>query len=110
MSDVFSSSCSLGSQCLTDNLSNEVCECPAGTQIGQNGCTDIKECAANPCVENTDCTEIIGSYSCKCKSGFSGSIDGKTGNCTENISEIKILVEYTVRRTNPHAIGNRNLK
>ena len=36
---------------------------------------DIDECSAdtNPCDKNAICANIIGSYSCTCKEGFSGN-------------------------------------
>lgn len=38
----------------------------------------MDECAASPspCDQNATCTNTIGSYICKCKTGFTG--DGKT--------------------------------
>ena len=32
----------------------------------------INECQSNPCHVNANCTNIEGSYTCKCNSGFSG--------------------------------------
>jgi hypothetical protein len=35
-------------------------------------CTDIDECAANPCDPNATCANLAGSFSCTCPGGFSG--------------------------------------
>ena len=37
---------------------------------------DINECSSNPCGTNAMCTDVPGSFSCACNSGFSG--DGFT--------------------------------
>ena len=36
---------------------------------------DVNECSAdsNPCDDNADCSNTEGSYSCSCKSGFTGN-------------------------------------
>ena len=41
-------------------------------------CLDVDECTASPsvCDVNANCKNTRGSYSCTCKTGFSG--DGKT--------------------------------
>ena len=53
--------------------------------------TDIDECSpqTNPCDENADCTNIVGSYSCACKQGFTG--DGKT--CQSNVNAIQGIIQ-----------------
>ena len=41
---------------------------------------DIPECEASPCDPNAICMEGVGSFSCQCKSGFTGDgrmCDGK---------------------------------
>jgi len=43
-------------------------ESPKG--VGQ--CTDINECALNPCKNNGTCTNGLGSYNCTCITGYSG--------------------------------------
>lgn len=46
-------------------------------------CTDIDECAMgiSQCTaENTECTNVPGSYTCTCKSGFEANSDG---NCVD---------------------------
>uniref|UniRef100_A0A7M5WRL5 EGF-like domain-containing protein n=1 Tax=Clytia hemisphaerica TaxID=252671 RepID=A0A7M5WRL5_9CNID len=42
-------------------------------------CTDINECANNPCHASATCTNTVGSYLCKCKPGYSGN----GFNCTD---------------------------
>ena len=37
---------------------------------------DINECSSNPCATNAMCTDVPGSFSCACNSGYSG--DGFT--------------------------------
>ena len=37
---------------------------------------DINECSSNPCDTNAGCTDVPGSFSCTCNSGYSG--DGLT--------------------------------
>ena len=39
---------------------------------------DVDECSADPqlCDQNAECYNVIGSYTCKCETGFTGN--GKT--------------------------------
>lgn len=34
--------------------------------------SDINECTTNPCGENAECKDTVGSFSCLCKEGFTG--------------------------------------
>jgi hypothetical protein len=43
---------------------------------------DINECRLNPCHLNADCNNNEGSYTCTCKTGYTG--DG-VNSCTGNI-------------------------
>jgi hypothetical protein len=47
--------------------------CPSGFMAQRGVCVDIDECAANPCVENSTCTNYWGGYSCACASGYVAS-------------------------------------
>ena len=38
--------------------------------------SDINECLLNQCGANADCTNTVGSFTCKCRDGFEG--DGLT--------------------------------
>jgi len=59
---------------------------------GQKICKDNDECDANDpthtCDTNADCTNIDGSFTCKCKYGYSGS--GQKDDCTD-IDECKTM-------------------
>ncbi len=35
-------------------------------------CSDIDDCASNPCVHATNCTDLQQDFSCECKSGWKG--------------------------------------
>jgi hypothetical protein len=43
---------------------------------------DINECRLNPCHLNADCNNNEGSYTCTCRTGYTG--DG-VNSCTGNI-------------------------
>ena len=78
--------CGDNSKCVTQN-GESVCVCIDGFSKAKTlpfQCVDIDECAdplLNDCHVNADCTNTIGSYQCKCKTGFSG--DGKI-NCSQD--------------------------
>jgi len=48
---------------------------------------DLEECATNThnCDVNADCVNTVGSYSCKCRAGYTG--DGKTCNGKKPINK-----------------------
>ena len=48
--------------------------------------SDIDECISNPCDTNANCENVIGSYTCKCKKGFTG--DGTI--CTGNLITVNL--------------------
>ena len=48
--------------------------------------SDIDECISNPCDTNATCKNYNGSYTCKCKGGFTGEGTACTGNLiTDNL-------------------------
>ena len=51
-------------------------------------CADIDECSLglDSCVENADCTDTEGSYTCMCSSGYTG--DGLS-SCTGKLNAIQ---------------------
>ena len=42
--------------------------------------SDIDECISNSCDTNANCENVIGSYNCKCKGGFTGDGTSCKGN------------------------------
>lgn len=60
---------------------------------------DFDECSLepNPCGDNADCTNNVGSYSCKCKQGF-------TGNGTDCEGMWKVLLMAMVISGNGNGI------
>lgn len=51
------------------------CPCTAGYSRGPDAvktsdCSDTDECARNACGANADCTNSVGSYTCRCQKGF----------------------------------------
>ncbi|KAL4232596.1 hypothetical protein ACF0H5_007286 [Mactra antiquata] len=59
------------------------CVCQAGYEDDGTGtaCSEIDECATNPCQNGATCTDALGSYSCACVPGYEG------GDCETNIDE-----------------------
>ena len=49
--------------------------CPTGRRFDGRRCISFGGCNSSLCHGNATCTDIIGSYYCRCKNGFSG--DGK---------------------------------
>ena len=50
---------------------------------------DIDECASDShdCGDNSQCTNVMGSFSCSCNNGYTG--DGKT--CTGNLLQTALI-------------------
>merc|ERR1712183_1160327 len=47
------------------------CECPRGYRMDEaRGCSDIDECARNPCSMGQSCSNTAGAYECGCSSGL----------------------------------------
>ena len=89
--DTNNGGCDLLTAC-ANTIGGRTCgSCPAGyTGDGYVGCTDIDECAGNPCDDNGNaaatCTNSPGSFTCNCTSGFRFSIGScfDINECTEN--------------------------
>ncbi|MFE8596306.1 FG-GAP-like repeat-containing protein [Archangium violaceum] len=65
----------------TNTVGSFTCACNAGYEGNGVTCTNIDECAANPCLNGGTCTDGINSYTCACAPGFTGT------NCETNIDE-----------------------
>ncbi|WP_224367431.1 FG-GAP-like repeat-containing protein [Hyalangium versicolor] len=65
----------------TNTVGSFTCACNAGYEGDGVTCTNIDECAANPCLNGGTCTDGVNSYTCACAPGFSGT------NCETNIDE-----------------------
>uniref|UniRef100_A0A914E086 EGF-like domain-containing protein n=1 Tax=Acrobeloides nanus TaxID=290746 RepID=A0A914E086_9BILA len=63
-----------------------VCECPDGFELSNGECIDINECEVNKnqvtCPENSKCENLIGSYKCTCKLGYTPKIGSSLTNPT----------------------------
>ncbi|MEO1333315.1 MAG: calcium-binding EGF-like domain-containing protein [Myxococcota bacterium] len=47
--------------------------CPLGFEVSESDCSDIDECALNPCDAAASCTNLAGSFNCDCPSGYAGN-------------------------------------
>lgn len=66
--------CGPNSHCMLIN-NNAQCQCSNGYTGGTSisgGCTDIDECAANPCPSGAICNNLPGTYTCECPGGIKG--------------------------------------
>ncbi|XP_052809761.1 uncharacterized protein LOC128238179 isoform X2 [Mya arenaria] len=68
--DDCSNDCSATSGCTTNKKNESICFCENGFELDTDSqnCTDIDECKSNVCPQ--DCTNSVGSYSCKCFAGY----------------------------------------
>ncbi|XP_053397800.1 neurogenic locus notch homolog protein 1-like isoform X1 [Mercenaria mercenaria] len=64
-------------------LAFSTCECQAGYEDDGTGyaCTEIDECASNPCENGGTCVDALNSYSCNCVAGYMDT------NCETDINE-----------------------
>merc|ERR1711939_25517 len=51
---------------------------------GDEGCTEIDECADEPCANGGTCTDRLSAFECACAQGWSGE------TCTENAENKKV--------------------
>lgn len=68
-----------------------ICTCRAGWN-GTDCSVDVDECKnfANICPDNSDCTNLNGTYLCTCKDGFSMS----NNKCTGKLAVILSTSDY----------------
>ncbi len=59
--------------------------CPGGYSGDGTVCTDIDECAGDPCQSREECTNTAGSFSCACPAPL---VDGPSG-CLDPISAVR---------------------
>ncbi|MCY0997150.1 FG-GAP-like repeat-containing protein [Myxococcus sp. MISCRS1] len=65
----------------TNTVGSFTCACNPGYEGDGVTCTNIDECAANPCQNGGTCTDGVNSYTCACPPGYAGA------NCEINIDE-----------------------
>ncbi|XP_078262826.1 uncharacterized protein nid2a isoform X4 [Rhinoraja longicauda] len=76
-----SHSCDPKAQCYALNDHEHICTCAPGYEGDGKVCTDIDECAggnSHGCGVNTDCINVLGSYGCECKQGYTVPEGGNT--------------------------------
>ncbi|KYQ55691.1 Latent-transforming growth factor beta-binding protein 4, partial [Trachymyrmex zeteki] len=83
-----SSPCGAESECVNTEGSYE-CRCHVGYRMDPaHGCVDVNECIGgdacaanaryvnecerNPCGENAECIDTVGSFACSCKTDYTG--------------------------------------
>jgi len=96
-------------KCVKSNNDVYVCECGTGFAFSTvHGCLDINECetAINDCATEANCTNTVGSYTCKCPLGFTG--DGKT--CTATITIYRGGGKIYTENTDPCNVVNKVIK
>ena len=59
--------------------------------------SDVDECISNPCHTNAECKDVINSYTCKCKEGFTGDGISCIGNLHDKWGSLKNKINLTVK-------------
>ncbi|XP_052803014.1 uncharacterized protein LOC128233395 isoform X2 [Mya arenaria] len=75
--------CSRDAIC-TDTDGSFNCTCRTGFEGNGKTCTDIDECASDPCHNGATCNDLVNNFTCICDPGYSGL------TCDENIDECSI--------------------
>ena len=47
---------------------------------------DVDECVTDPCKNGATCVDLVGSYRCDCKAGYTGS------NCETSIEKLNLCI------------------
>ena len=66
-----------------------LCTCKPTWQ-GSDCTTDVDECLTSPCMANASCTNVDGSYNCKCDLGFKN----ENGTCNSKFMNGTMLCTY----------------
>ncbi|XP_071496206.1 uncharacterized protein [Diadema antillarum] len=72
----YPNNCPKISTCVSISHDQYFCECPSGTTLQDDACSNINECAdaaLNSCHRNALCRDTFGSYFCVCVDGYSGN-------------------------------------
>ncbi len=64
-----------------NTVGSRTCTCKSGFAGDGLTCTNVNECAGNPCQNGGVCVDGVNSFSCTCAAGFSGA------TCATNIDE-----------------------
>lgn len=63
--------CHNGGTCTNTGQGSYTCKCPPG-YTGVDCEVKIKDCTANPCLNNATCLDTIDGYKCECNYGWTG--------------------------------------
>ena len=83
--------CVIGELCVVNTVTGvPACHCSPGYQNINGKCVDINECDSNPCAADRECVNLIGSFHCICKSGYTQTILPNGELECENTDECKM--------------------
>lgn len=79
--------CSNRGKCSQDPVSRQVyCVCYEPFFIGDSCQIDTRPCSSSPCLNGGLCSDLIGSFSCKCSNSFFGLYCEKMKDLCQNVS------------------------